>query len=81
MEKLDGDVLINATRLLKRQKRQLEDIKRLYETCGHRSVKRLINLKRFDRIKGDNLTSHFFREFKKQCHAWPPLVKEKHCQG
>ncbi len=38
-EKLDGDDLINMTRLLKRQKRQLEAIKQLNEACGHRSVK------------------------------------------
>ena len=40
---------------------------RLHEACGHRSVKRLINLKRLGRIKAANLPSHFLREFKKQC--------------
>ena len=64
---MDGDDLINATRLLKRQKRQLEAVMRLHEACGHRSVKRLINLKRLGRIKAANLPSHFLREFKKQC--------------
>ena len=39
IEKLDGDDLINATRLLKRQKRQLEAIKRLHEACGQEALK------------------------------------------
>ena len=43
--RLDGEDLINAARLLIRQKRQLQVIKRLHEACDHRSVKRLINLK------------------------------------
>jgi hypothetical protein len=64
INKLDGDDLIDATRLLKRQKRQLEAIKRLHEACGHRSVKRLINLRRLCPIKESNLPSHFLKEFK-----------------
>ncbi len=64
---LDGDDLSNATRLVKRQKRQPEAIKRLHEACGHRSVGRLINLKRLGRSMAANLPSHFLREFKKQC--------------
>ena len=64
---MDGDDLIKATRFLKRQKSQLEVIKRLHESCGHRSVKRLINLKRLGRIKEADLPNHFLREFKKQC--------------
>jgi hypothetical protein len=53
----------------KRQNRQLEAIEKLHESCGHRSVKRLILLKRICRIKAANLPSHFLREFKKQCPA------------
>ena len=43
---------------------------RLHETCGHRRVKRLINLKRLGRIKAANLSSHFLRELKKKCPTW-----------
>ncbi len=50
-----------------RQNRQAETVEKLYESCGHRSVKRLINLKRLGRIKAAKLPSHFLREFKKQC--------------
>jgi hypothetical protein len=51
IERLNGDDSINATRLLKRQKRKLQAIMRLHEACGHRSVKRLINLKRLAKGK------------------------------
>jgi hypothetical protein len=67
MEKINNSDLINATRLLKRQKRQIEAVKRLHESCGHRSPKRLINLKRLGRIKASNLPSHFLKEFKFEC--------------
>ena len=36
MEKINNSDLINATRLLKRQKRQIEAVKRLHESCGQR---------------------------------------------
>ena len=75
----------------KRQNRQLEAIEKLHESCGHRSVKRLIHLKRLGRIKAANLPSYFLREFKKQCptclvtsrkrKAMPGVaadIKEKH---
>jgi len=64
MEKINNSDLINATRLLKRQ---IEAVKRLHESCGHRSPKRLINLKRLGRIKASNLPSHFLKEFKFEC--------------
>jgi hypothetical protein len=67
MEKINNSDLINATRLLKRQKRQIEAVKNLHESCGHRSPKRLINLKRLGRIKASNLPSHFLKEFKFEC--------------
>jgi hypothetical protein len=65
MEKINNSDLINVTRLLKRQKRQIEAVKRLHESC--RSPKRLINLKRLGRIKASNLPSHFLKEFKFEC--------------
>ena len=58
---------MDATRLLKRQKRQIEAIRRLHRSCGHRSIKRLINLKRRGNIKAANLPSHFLKEFKVEC--------------
>jgi hypothetical protein len=67
MEKINNSDLINATRLLKRQKRQIEDVNRLHESCGNRSPKRPINLKRLGRIKASNLPSHFLKEFKFEC--------------
>ena len=58
---------MDATRLLKRQKRQIEAIRRLHRSCGHRSIKRLISLKRRGNIKAANLPSHFLKEFKVEC--------------
>ncbi len=45
LERLTADELVGATRLLKRQKRQIEVIRRLHRSCGHRSIKRMISLK------------------------------------
>ncbi len=46
LERLTPDELVDATRLLNRQKRQIEVIRRLHRRCGHRSIKLLISLKR-----------------------------------
>jgi hypothetical protein len=46
LERMTADDLVDDTRLLKRQKRQIEGIRRLYRSCGNRSIKRLISLKR-----------------------------------
>jgi hypothetical protein len=44
LERLTADELVDATRLLKCQKRQIEVIRRLHRSCGYRSIKLLINL-------------------------------------
>jgi hypothetical protein len=38
LEKLTADELVDATRLLKREKRQIEAIQRLHRSCGHQSI-------------------------------------------
>ncbi len=45
LERLTADELLDDTRLLKRQKRRIETIRRLYRSCGNRSIKLLIGLK------------------------------------
>ncbi len=75
MEKINHSDLINATRLLKRQKRKIEAVKRLHESCGRRSPKRLINLKRLGLIKVSNLPSHFLSSNSNVRSVW--LARER----
>jgi hypothetical protein len=46
LERLTVDEVVDATRLLKGQKRQIEAIRRLHRSGGHPSMKRLIILKK-----------------------------------
>jgi hypothetical protein len=58
---------MSRTRLLKCQERQIEAIRRMYRSCGNRSIKYLISLNRRDNLKTANLPSHFLKEFKVEC--------------